>query len=109
LALLLPKALGMVIQGVVQRGLLLGWLQVPVGVFQQGLMRASGLAWVEGWVLWLGAGSEWVPEWVVGWVLQLAGVQQVLVKETMEAQLGLGWVKQLALGKGVGLVRECLL
>jgi len=44
LALLLPKALGMVIQGVVQRGLLLGWLQVPVGVFQQGLMRASGLA-----------------------------------------------------------------
>ena len=109
MALLLPKALGMVIQGVVQRGLLLGWLQVPVGVFEQGLLRAWGLAWVEGWLLWLGAGLEWAPEWEVGWVLQLAGVQQVLVKETMEAQLGLGWVKRLAMGKGMGSVRVSLL
>ena len=105
LGLLLAKALGRVIQGVVQQGLLLGWLQVSGGVFQ----KAWGLAWVEGWLLWLGAGLEWVPEWELGWVLQLAGVQQVLVKETMEAQLGLGWVKRLAMGKGAGLVRASLL
>ena len=64
---------------------------------------------MKGWVLWLGAGLKWVPEWEVGWVLQLAGVQQGLVKETMEAQLGLGWVKLLAMGKGVGLVRVSVL
>ena len=55
------------------------------GVSQQGLLRAWGLAWVEGGLLWLGAGLEWVPEWVVGWVLQLA------------------------MGKGVGSVRVFLL